>query len=294
MTSHSEVGVEIVSDRPPCVSFGMRVLPDAQIVVGTAGSCKCRISPGNDRFDLVIGQAGIGGIEHDSGRRIEVRPGTASIASLDRAWTSIANDPMSFVCFALPRRLLDHRRVRLDMARRDHLVANPAISLLQSYAATILRGSTDLSPAEASCFATHIQDLVVLALGAQKPDETERATKRGLRAARLAAIKADIRENLSSPRLSLDWLAARHNMSPRAIRDLFYGEGTSYSDHLLCVRLDRARDMLCAPAWEGQMITTIAFEAGFGDLSWFYQAFRRRFGMTPSEMREISKQANAN
>jgi AraC-like DNA-binding protein len=30
----------------------------------------------------------------------------------------------------------------------------------------------------------------------------------------------------------------------------------------------------------------IAFDVGFGDLSTFNHAFRRRFGMTPSELRQ--------
>jgi AraC-like DNA-binding protein len=33
------------------------------------------------------------------------------------------------------------------------------------------------------------------------------------------------------------------------------------------------------------MISTIAFEAGFGDLSYFNLAFRRRYRQTPSDIR---------
>lgn len=292
MASHSEVGVELLDDQPPAVTFDMCVLPDVQILAGTAGSCRCRISPGEDRFDLVIGQTGIGGIERESGHRVEVRPGTASIPSLDQPWTSVADNPTSFVCLALPRRLLDHRQLSLDMARRDHLPTTPVVSILRTYVMTILREEMELSRTQASCFATHIHDLVVLALGAERREEAERATRRGLRAARLAAIKADVQDNLAGSSVSLNWLAGRHNLSARAIRDLFYGEGTSFTDYLLGARLDRARHMLCSPAWDGQLITFIALEAGFGDLSWFYQAFRRRFGMTPLEMRHVAHQTN--
>jgi AraC-like DNA-binding protein len=35
----------------------------------------------------------------------------------------------------------------------------------------------------------------------------------------------------------------------------------------------------------GTKISTIAFDAGFNDLSSFYRAFRRRFGALPSEIR---------
>ncbi|RUU46363.1 AraC family transcriptional regulator [Mesorhizobium sp. M6A.T.Ca.TU.002.02.2.1] len=33
-------------------------------------------------------------------------------------------------------------------------------------------------------------------------------------------------------------------------------------------------------------ISSIAFEAGFGDLSYFHRAFRRLYGATPSDIRQ--------
>jgi AraC-like DNA-binding protein len=47
----------------------------------------------------------------------------------------------------------------------------------------------------------------------------------------------------------------------------------------------RAQCALADPRFVGHPISTIAFEAGFGDLSHFNRTFRRRFGMTPSEVR---------
>jgi AraC-like DNA-binding protein len=38
----------------------------------------------------------------------------------------------------------------------------------------------------------------------------------------------------------------------------------------------------------GHSIRTIAFDSGFSDLSSFNRAFRRRFGMTPSEARHLT------
>jgi AraC-like DNA-binding protein len=43
--------------------------------------------------------------------------------------------------------------------------------------------------------------------------------------------------------------------------------------------------MLSDPVLAERTISTIAYEAGFGDVSHFNLAFRRRYGETPSDVR---------
>jgi AraC-like DNA-binding protein len=57
-------------------------------------------------------------------------------------------------------------------------------------------------------------------------------------------------------------------------------------------RLAQAYRMLSDPRYVDRKISGIAFEAGFGDLSYFNNAFRRRFGMTPSDVREAARREN--
>ena len=66
---------------------------------------------------------------------------------------------------------------------------------------------------------------------------------------------------------------------------LFETEGTTFSQFVLARRLSLARRMLADPRPDHQAIAAIAYEAGFGDLSYFNRAFRRRFGMAPGEVR---------
>ena len=66
---------------------------------------------------------------------------------------------------------------------------------------------------------------------------------------------------------------------------LFETEGTTFSQFVLARRLSLARRMLADPWLDHQAIAAIAYEAGFGDLSYFNRAFRRHFGMTPGEVR---------
>jgi AraC-like DNA-binding protein len=135
---------------------------------------------------------------------------------------------------------------------------------------------------------THVHDLTALALGASR-DAAEIAKGRGLRAARLNAIKTDICASLDDPNLSLRTLAARHQVTPRYVQALFESEGATFSQFLLNARLARVHRSLRDPLQDARAIGTIAYEAGFGDLSYFNRAFRRRYGATPSDIRETDR-----
>ncbi|WP_394689339.1 helix-turn-helix domain-containing protein [Hoeflea sp.] len=84
----------------------------------------------------------------------------------------------------------------------------------------------------------------------------------------------------------------RHGRRPRTIRDLFYAYGTSFSDHVLATRLEQAHRLLSDVARQDLTITTIAYRSGFNDLSWFNQAFRRRYAMAPSNLRKIAQETH--
>jgi AraC-like DNA-binding protein len=135
-----------------------------------------------------------------------------------------------------------------------------------------------------SLVVNHVYDLIALALGATR-DAAAIANGRGVRAARLHAIKTEILSSLNPHELSLAGLAARHRVTPRHVQTLFESDGTTFSRFLLDQRLARAHHMLSNPLLAERAISTIAYEAGFGDLSHFNRAFRRRYGETPSDVR---------
>jgi AraC-like DNA-binding protein len=94
----------------------------------------------------------------------------------------------------------------------------------------------------------------------------------------LRRIEADAEEALD-----LAGLAAEVGMSRyHYLRTFRRVTGTTPHRHLLATRLRRAAVELAAG---DEAITTIAFDAGFGDLSTFVHRFRRFFGTTPSGWR---------
>ena len=165
--------------------------------------------------------------------------------------------------------------------------SDQAIRLLLAYLGTLRDDATLANPELRQAVVFHIHDLIALALGASG-DAAEIATRRGLRAARLRAIKADVRANLASAELSVAIVARRQGITPRYLHMLFEDEGSTFSRFLLGERLDLACRMLGDPRHDCQSIAAVAYAAGFGDLSYFNRTFRSRYHATP---REIRKQA---
>ncbi len=172
----------------------------------------------------------------------------------------------------------------VEQAAARHIRSDTeALRHLRTYLTTLPERIAD--PRLGRLSATHIYDLMALAIGATA-EGGEIARQRGVRAARLEAIKADLIQNTQ---LDLEQVAARQGISPRYVQMLFEQDGTTFSDFALQRRLDAARNMLVSPRCATWSITQIALEAGFGDLSYFNRCFKRRYQMTPSELRAESK-----
>jgi AraC-like DNA-binding protein len=169
-----------------------------------------------------------------------------------------------------------------------HTIPNQvgALRLLASYIEALLGEPAPPTLELRHLAVAHIYDLAALAMGATR-DAAEIANNRGLRAARLRVIKSDIAANLQRDGLSVGEIAIRQRVTPRYVQMLFEDEGTTFTEFVLDARLDRAHRMLVDPRLADRSISAIAFDAGFGDLSYFNRTFRRRFGRTPSDIRAV-------
>ncbi|WP_246562649.1 helix-turn-helix transcriptional regulator [Bradyrhizobium liaoningense] len=162
----------------------------------------------------------------------------------------------------------------------DH---NPVLTaLLHRYYDFAVQHAPGLDALAQHAVSQHLMDLMVLVLGGRR-DATELAKERGLAAARLEVIKADILARLDDGSLTLADLARRHRASPRTIQLLFERRGATFSEFLLEQRLLRAARLLRDPLHRVSKISDLAYLSGFNDVSYFHRAFRRRFGMTPSD-----------
>jgi AraC-like DNA-binding protein len=74
-------------------------------------------------------------------------------------------------------------------------------------------------------------------------------------------------------------------VTPRYLQRLFEADGKTFSSFLTEQRLKRAHRMLREPDFAERPVSSIAYDVGFGDLSYFNRCFRRAYGATPSNVR---------
>jgi AraC-like DNA-binding protein len=130
----------------------------------------------------------------------------------------------------------------------------------------------------------HLKDLLALAID-DAPGFAETARSRGLRAARLKLAKSYVITHSERRDVSIGSVAANLHVAPRYLQRLFEADGTTFSDFLIRQRLARAHQLLSDPNAQKLAISSIAYDVGFGDLSYFNRRFRRQYGLTPGEVR---------
>jgi AraC-like DNA-binding protein len=177
-----------------------------------------------------------------------------------------------------------------DCIARPIPAETDALRLLTGYA-TILRDRAAMATPELRRLAVaHLHDLMALTLGATR-DVAQAAKLRGARAARFRTVKNDIADHLGGE-LSIADVAARQRLPVRYLQRLFETEGTTFTEFVLAARLARAHALLSDIRLMDRPVGTIAFDVGFGTLSYFNHAFRRRFGVSPSDVRAQARREN--
>ena len=85
--------------------------------------------------------------------------------------------------------------------------------------------------------------------------------------------------------MSVAAVAVRQGVTPRYIHKLFENEGGTFSEYVLDRRLCAAHRLLTNRRLADRSIASVAYDCGFGDLSYFNRTFRRRYNATPTEVR---------
>jgi AraC-like DNA-binding protein len=285
--------VEPLYDVPFEVDVTVQALPGLQLFSGRLhGSCNRRtremLSDGKDDFSLMVNLGGPYLVSQEQ-REIVLGDGEAALVTSAEPCSFTHHAPGGVLALLFPRapfaslvpdvedRYL--RRIPSDSA---------ALKLLTGYLG-MARGQQAIVSRELQPFiVSHVYDLMAVAIGAT--GDAAESAQNGVRAARLHAIKTDIASNLEQPDLSLGALAVRHRCTPRFVQRLFETEGTTFTEYVLAQRLTRAHRLLIDPRRRYDKVATIAYDAGFGDLSYFNRMFRRRFGAAPSDFRAQARQ----
>jgi AraC-like DNA-binding protein len=162
---------------------------------------------------------------------------------------------------------------------------HPAFKYLLWYTEKLVRDQDIIGDfASIKSIGDHLIDLIVLLSGPSR-DAAEVADARGLRAARLIAILQYIESNISNPNLNTQMVAEHHGISTRYVSKLLEERSETPGQHILRLRLEKAKRMLEDLSLRHRRISDIAYACGFNDISYFNQAFKRRFSRSPRDCR---------
>ena len=265
------------------------VLPDLHLLAGTLSAARitrtqAQTVDGNDDLALVLSRTGTIAIS-SRGRDILLREGEAVLTS--------STDVTSFERFAtgdsfslrIPRAALSPLVLDVDDAIMRRVPRDSAaLRLLTGYARTLMHENALATPALRQLAVGHLHDLLALTLGPTL-EVADIARRRGVRAARLREAKLHIAGNSWRQDISIVTVAGHLGVTPRYLQRLFEVDGTTFSAFLLGQRLKRAHRMLSEAQFAERSVSSIAYDVGFGDLSYFNRCFRRAYGVTPSGVR---------
>ena len=284
-----QLDCELLTDNASVHNAGVR-FPSLGIVEShcspiSIARTRKNLGDGNDSLRLVLLRPTSGPALITQGRReATVASGEAFVVSNADGHMVVYPEGQHIVSLVLSRAALGPLLRDFDSAFvRPIPRQTEALGLLLAYCDTLLM-RPPAAPDLCHIAVAHVLDLAALALGATR-DAAHAAKARGFRAARLNAVKSEILVNLASPGLSIERVASRLGMSPRYIQMLFHDEETTFSEFVVGQRLAGAWRVLADPRFDDRSITSVAFDCGFGDLSYFNRIFRKRFGCTPSEVR---------
>ena len=98
-------------------------------------------------------------------------------------------------------------------------------------------------------------------------------------------IRQYIDNNLSNPELSNTHIAQAQRISIRYLHKLFQDEKKTVHELLLSKRLEKAHQLLSDPTYAAHSVERIAYSTGFASAAHFSRAFKKHYGVCPSEVR---------
>jgi AraC-like DNA-binding protein len=281
-----------------CADIVKRTFPGLGVMSGTlcglrqAARPRCAASGDEDDLLLAVNLAGCS-IAHQGDRELRLEDGDAVFATRGSCGFAIMRPtPVRIIGFRVPRAAVTPLARTLDDAPIRFVPrGTQALDLLLVYARAIADGQRLDTPELRRLAVTHTHELIAATVSATQ-DSLAIAEGRGIRAARLRAIMADIAANLGDCDLTAAAVGRRQRVTPRYVHKLFESEGLTFSAFVLERRLSRAHRILSEARFGDRTISSIAFDVGFGDLSYFNRVFRRRYDATPSEVRQTAKRGD--
>lgn len=286
----ARLDIEPIGEEPFHFNTTLCGLPGLGLGTSLISPCRRTRGPQHlDSDDLLLGiSLGGGCIAHQLDREATIGEGEAVLMSGAEPGVISIPSVGRHVSIRIPNSILGSRIADINASVSRKIPRSGESRLLTGYVGAIWNTGVLMNSDLRDVVVAHIHDLVCLMFGA-KGEARELAEQGGDRAARRSAILRAIESRSGDPGLSATAIAGLLAITPRYVHLLLEETGRSFTHHVVEKRLEKAAALLRDPRWQRRKIADIAAEVGFTDLSYFNRAFRRRFGATPSDIREAAR-----
>jgi AraC-like DNA-binding protein len=246
------------------------------------------VADGDDSIGLIVCSPSKSRISQRR-QEIELRAADASAILHSEPVTVTYMEGLQFG-LAVPRDALTQRVRNVDsLAMRPISHRTEALRLLMTYLKSVFKESALAAPKLRDTVVMHIHDLAALAIDECTPLGESSAS--AVVASRHCAVLDHIATHFQDPELSLEMVARCQGISPRYLQRLMASSGTSFTERVNELRLQRAFELLTESQTRAQRISDVALEVGFSDVSHFNRLFRARFGDSPRGVRCAGRNA---
>lgn len=235
--------------------------------------------------DIVLISATRGEVRVAQGSRtIDLAAGQMCLAEMNVVGAVDLNTTGGFTTTRFPRRLLLQVAPSAEIHLARPLGHDRALAMMiQRYTTLCKELAGKLDSLGQTTAMQHLIDLVghfvETTEGPKKP-----AGQRDTLMARLDLVKAEILSKLDRSDLTVEAVSHANGLTVRQAQRMFASTGTTFTDFVLEQRLLLSRRLLLQESARHRKISDIAFTAGFNDLSYFHRSFKKRFGLTPSDI----------
>lgn len=185
--------------------------------------------------------------------------------------------------------LIDYDRLGLpvDVVRRavPHLRTSPVYRLVRAHVATLCEGYGDAEPGpEKAMLRVATIELIRALVTTAAHDELGR---RVLHDTLYLRVSKYLERHLADPDLNAESIALAHNVSVRTLYNAWSAANQApLSQWIIAARLEGARAQL-SRGTQAATIAAVARRWGFADATHFARRFRRAYGLSPREWRQL-------
>lgn len=220
------------------------------------------------------------------GRECVLTPGTFALFDLNTPYTYCHIERTEVMDVVIPGSLLRSRLRDLHpLVARTYSAANGIGRVTADLITSLAREAQSIPPWAAHGYCARTVDLIGLLFEAAQDDLP--IANSAVRSALYRRCVAIIDTHLADPALGPAKIAELAGISVRYLHKIFQDAGESVGCCMRLRRLERCHRDLADPAQRNVTIGEIAYRAGFHSQSHFTNSFRRQYGKSPSDVRQI-------